>query len=90
MELFLALLSLGEFNDPRLRRNSYRRPGYSSPSNQNKRPFRLMLDMIACQNSLQEEFQILSESALYDSFDNVVSLAYPLPFFFLFLFYSFF
>lgn len=49
-----------------------------------------MLDMIACQNSLQEEFQILSESALYDSFDNVVSLAYPLPFFCLFLFYSFF
>ena len=49
-----------------------------------------MLDMIACQNSLQEEFQILSESALYDSFDNVVSLAYPLPFFCLFLFYYFF
>ena len=39
MELFLALFSLGEFHDPRLRRNSYKRPGYSSPSDQSERLF---------------------------------------------------
>ena len=52
MELFLALLSLGEFHDPRVRRDSKQGPGYSTPSNQNNLLFRLMLGIVACHNSL--------------------------------------